>query len=92
MQDDIAKALYNLTMATTAEKYLLTQITSTIKQLEDKKISTVKINTLTVTNVYLAAHGGNQNKQSRIATTVNDYESKLYPTGYLWTHGCKVDR
>ena len=39
MQYDIFKALENLAIATTTEKYLLTQITSTIKQLEKLTIS-----------------------------------------------------
>ena len=45
-QEDIAEALDNLTMVTTSEKYVLTQINSTIKnQAETNKILMNKINT-----------------------------------------------
>ena len=35
MQDNIVKALENLAMTTTSDKYVLTQLTSNIKQLEE---------------------------------------------------------
>ena len=54
IQDDIFEALDNLSMATTSEIDLLTQITRTTKQLaETKNILTDQINTLTATNVCL---------------------------------------
>ena len=51
-----------------------------------------KINTLVATNAHLIEKGGHQQKQGVQANTVNDYESKLYPKGYLWMHGYKFVR
>ena len=92
MQDEINESLDNLSMEKTPERYLLTHLTITIKQLaETNKILTEKIKTLTATNLCLTSNDGHQ-KKSENATTGNDYESKLDPTGYLWMHRYKVVR
>ena len=54
-QDKISEALNNLTIYTASEKYVITQITSIIKQLEEtNKILTDQLKTLIATNVCLA--------------------------------------
>ena len=83
MQDGISEAWENLDIATTLEKYVLTHITRTTKQLEEKNnILTDQINTLTATNVCLTSNGRNQQKKGGHATTGNGYGSKFDPTGY----------
>ena len=78
----------NLAIETTSEKYLLTQLTSTIKQLaETIKTLMDKSKTLTATNASLTENCGHQKKQDGKYTTGNDYKSKLDTTGYCWTHG-----
>ena len=78
MQYDISKALENLAIVTTIEEYLLTQITSTIKQLgKTNNILIDKIKTLTATNERLTENGEHHQKQGGHATTVNDYEFKV---------------
>ena len=75
MQYEIAKALDNLTMATTTEKDVLTQITITIKNLkETKKILMDQINTMMAKITRLIANGEHQQKQGGQENIVNDYE------------------
>ena len=60
MKGNINNALGNLDMDTTLEKYVLTQKTSTIKQLaETNKILMEEIKTLEATNVCLKVNGIN---------------------------------
>ena len=69
-------------------KYVLTKITTTIKHLpETNKILTEKIRTLTGTNARLTSNGGHQEKQGGQANMGNEYEFRLDPTEYWWTHG-----
>ena len=48
MQEEISEALDNLKMATTEEKFILSQMTITMKQMSDtNNILTYQLNTLT---------------------------------------------
>ena len=87
IQDEIFEALENLDIATISEKYVLTQLTRTIKQLtETSKILMKQIKTLPKKNARFTSNGGHQQKQGGHTTIGNDYKSKLYPTGYFRTH------
>ena len=61
MQEEISEVLYNLSVDTTVKKYVLTQLTSIIKQLADiKNILKEQTNTLMATTKCLAEHSGHQ--------------------------------
>ena len=63
MQDNIVKALENLAMTTTSDKYVLTPLTSNIKQLEENNRNLMeKIQNLTAKNACLTSDGGHQQK------------------------------
>ena len=58
-QENIAEALDILDMATTSEKYVLTQLNMTVKQLADtNNILTEKIKTPMATNVLFTSNAG----------------------------------
>ena len=87
MKERIHKAIDNLNMATNEKKYVLSQLTSTIKQLEDtSKILIDQVRTLTATNTRIRANRGHQPKQIGKKTTLSKYKAKIDPTGYCWTH------
>ena len=62
-------------MATTAEKYVLAQITSTIQHLTDiNNILTEQFKTLMATNTHLKEYGRHQQKQRGQTATRNDHD------------------
>ena len=64
MKNEIVEALDNLVMVKTSEKYVLTELTITIKELaESNKISTDKIKTLMAKILRLTENGRYQKKQ-----------------------------
>ena len=80
-------------METTTEKYFLSHLTSTIKQLANiNKILAEQVRTLTATNSRLTMYGGQQQQLNGQETISNDYKSKLDPTGYCWTNCFKFMR
>ena len=74
-------------MAKTAEKYLLYQMTITIKHLVyTKKILTDQAKTMTANNARITPNSGQYQKISGKGTTVGDYKAKLKPIRYCWTY------
>ena len=72
-QDKITKDPGKMNMDTTAWKYVIYQLTRTIKQLADTdKIITEQVRTFNATNALLEPHGGKQKQKSRQATTGNN--------------------
>ena len=65
MQDEISEASNNLSMSKNTEKYVLTQLISTTKQMaKTNKFLMEKIKTLTETNTSLTPNGRNQQKKA----------------------------
>ena len=80
-------------MSKTSERYLISHLTSTIKNLADTdKIINEKMKALTETNARLTLNGGKQKQYSGKSTKGKNYKYKLEPTGNVWNHGFKVVR
>jgi hypothetical protein len=95
---DISTALDNLAMAATTDRDIVAQLTTTNEKLvETNKTLTQQLKIALDNNTKLINNIGSKNKGTPTPTPTGrkpfdkaEWEAKLNPTGYCWTHGYQV--
>ena len=98
---DITQALDNLALAATTDRVIVLQLTTSNQQLTNaNKLLTEQLQQVLATNATLVTKlgtqtavtppGNNNHRGGRKPFNQAEWESKLNPDGYCWTHGYRV--